>query len=86
MRELLFLVRARDHAHRAVRHVARGERDPGAHDVRGAQAPIRCILVPAHERGVACFLDEEVRCPAVEVRPVEVLDRVEQSVVAHDLR
>ena len=86
MRELLLLVRARDYAHGTVRHVARGKRDPGAHHVRRAKAPIRGVLVPAHERRVARFLDEEVGRPAVEVRAVEVLDRVQQLVVAHDLR
>ena len=58
---------------------------PGGDHVGPIEAPIGRVLVPGDERRVARLLDEEVRGPAEEVRPVEILDRVEDALMTHEI-
>jgi hypothetical protein len=73
----LLPVGAGDEFHAAGQPVGRRKGDPGGRDVGRTQAPIRRILMPGHETGIMGFLDEEAGIPAQDVRPQQVLDRIE---------
>src|ERR1700730_10632700 len=83
---LIELVAAGDVLHRPVRLDGFREGEPGCHDVGAAQTPISGILVPGHEGRIGRLLDEEVGGPAQEIRAVEILNRVEDSAMADELR
>ena len=49
------------------------------------QPPVSRILVPGNEAGVIRFLDEEVGRPAQDIGSDQVLDRIDDSRVMHEL-
>ena len=75
-------MRAWHELHAAVQKIGRREGQPHRHDVGRAQPPVGGVLVPRHEAGVGCLLDEEARAPAQEIGTEHVLDRVEDARMA----
>ena len=41
--------------------------------------------MPGHERRIVGLLDEEVRGPAEQIRAVQILDGIDDAVVAHEV-
>src|SRR5262249_56885150 len=73
----LSAMRTRNHAHAAVRPIARREGDPGGDDLRLAQAPVGRILVPRYESGIARLLYEKAGAPAQDVPAQDFGHRVQ---------
>src|ERR1700688_159837 len=63
--------------HAAGDLVRRRHRDPGGRNVGRGETPISGILMPGHEAGVMRLLDEETSVAAKDVRPKQILDRIE---------
>jgi len=85
MRNLIELVAAGDVLHRPVRLGRWCEGDPRRHDIWGAEAPIGRVLVPQHKGRISRLLDKEIGGPVQQIRAVEILDRVEDGAVPHQL-
>ena len=85
MRHLVELVRARQETHRAALRRGVGKRHPGGDDIVGVEPPIGRILVPGDEGRVVRLLDEEIGRPAEQVRPQQILHRVEDARMVDDL-
>src|SRR5262245_26952133 len=78
-------MRARNHAHAAVRPIARREGDPSGDNLRLAQTPVSRILMPGYESGVSRLLDEKAGAPAQDVRTQDFGNRIENLRMADEI-
>ncbi len=83
--QLILDVRARYHFHASADRVAFRERDPCRDDVVRLEPPVGRVLVPGNKTWIGRFLDEEVGGPAQDVRPDQVLYRIDNLRVVHQL-
>ena len=83
VRQLVKFMRSGDDTHASVFPRARRERDPGRHNIGFGETPISRILMPRYARPVERILNKESRTPAQNVRPEDIGNRIDDSVIAY---
>ena len=78
-------VAPRKHPHAAALLGGRRERHPGGDELRCVEPPVARVLMPGDEARAVRLLDPEDGVPAQKIGADEVLDRVEDPGMAHEV-
>ena len=72
-------------AHAAAFLSRRGQGEPDRDQIARIEAPVAQILMPGHKALAASFLDPEQRIPAEQVGADQILYRIQNRLLPHEI-